>query len=254
VWEGVLEQGNRLGRRGAVRLMAGAAAVAAGSAVLAACGGPSVPGAVATNGSGAPTVAAAKETVAASMVQNKSGTITLVARGSGIGATAADNTTFYFGGTSTDGTWSCQIKSQGSSNPNSLAGIMARDSGDPGAEMVGVFITPTNGVTFRWRSGTAQAGQTWPMQIAIGVAAPIWLQLKKAGDNFTVAYSTDGKTYSNQTSISTTFTNTSWLVGLAACSLSASATGLDVFTNCTGFKPTRYLDINAANQASSSSK
>jgi regulation of enolase protein 1 (concanavalin A-like superfamily) len=255
VWSGEFGLGSRLGRRGAVRLLAGAAAVAAGSAALTACGGAAVPGAVATNGGASVNATSAKETAAATMVSNHGGTISLVARGKTIGTSTADDTTFYFGSATGDGKWSCQVKAQGSDTTdkgNALAGIMARDSGDPGAAFVGVFITDGNGVTFRWRRTQGTAAEQWPMAIAIGVTAPIWLQLQKQGDNFTVSYSQDGKTWLNNTSMAVSFTNTTYLIGLAACA-SSTKQEVDQFTNLSGFKPTSYLDINPANASASSS-
>ena len=253
VWGGVQDLGGRLGRRGAVRLLAGGAVLVAGSTVLSACG-PSVPGAVATNGGASVSVASAVETNAKTMVSNQNGAISLVARGTSVGTATTDNSTYYFATEKKDGTWSCQVKAQGGTAPNALAGIMARNDGTPGAAFAGVFITPTtNGVVFRWRTADAQAGQAWPMAIAIGVTAPIWLQLQKAGDNFTCAYSQDGKTWNNQTSVQVSFTNPSWLVGLAACAANPTMQ-VDQFTNCVGFKPNAYLDINPANLTSSSTK
>ncbi len=252
--EGLQDSNGHMGRRGAIRLLAGTAAVAAGSVALAACGGVAVPGAVHTTGGATVDASTAKETDAQSMVSNQGGTIKLVARGTDIWS-AADNFTYYFQEATGDGTWSCQVNAQGSDptdKGNALAGILARDSGDPGAPEVAVLLTDGNGVTFRWRKNQGEAAESWPMAIAIGVTAPLWLQLSKKGDNWTVAYSSDGKTWENQTSMQVSFSNTTYLVGLAACSHSTKQQ-VDVFNNLSqGFKPSMYLDVNPANATSSS--
>ena len=236
--------------------MAGTAVVAAGSVALAACGGAAVPGAVHTTGGASVDVASAKETDAKTMVSNQSGTVKLVARGKDIW-NKADDFTYYFQEATGDGTWSCRVNQQGSDasdKKSALAGIVARASGDPGAPMVGVLLTDGNGVEFRWRKTQGDAAESWPMAIAIGVAAPLWLQLKKAGDTWTVAYSTDGKAWSNPTPYQVAFSGTSYLVGLAACAHSGTDQ-VDVFDNLsTNFKPNMYLDLNPANASSSTSK
>jgi regulation of enolase protein 1 (concanavalin A-like superfamily) len=255
VREGLRDLEGPLGRRGVLRLAAGAALVAAGSAALAACGTP-VPGAVATTGGATIDAATAQETKADTMVSAKNGTISLVARGKGIGTGKADDFTYYFMTAKADGTWSCQIQKQGSDSSDkgkAQAGIMARVSGDPGSPFVGVFLTDGNGVQFLWRQNQGDAAESWPMAIAIGVNAPLWLQLKKSGNSWTVAYSQDGKTWANPTTTTINFPSGNFLVGLAAAAAS-STQQVDVFSNLSqGFKPSYYLDVNPANASSSSS-
>jgi regulation of enolase protein 1 (concanavalin A-like superfamily) len=252
--EGLRDLGGPLGRRGALRLAAGTALLAAGSAALAACGAP-VPGAVATNGGATVDASTAQETKAATMVSAKGGVISLVARGKAIGTGTSDDFTYYMMQATTDGTWSCQVQKQGSSSPKAQAGIMARVNQSPGSQFVGVFLTPTSGVEFQWRDPANSAGSSWPMAIAIGVSAPLWLQLKKSGTSWTVAYSQDGKTWANPTTTTINFPAGPFLVGLAACADSPSSQAVDVFSNLsTGFKPQYYLDINPSLASSSSSK
>lgn len=252
----VIDGKSVLGRRGVIRMVAATAALGVGSVALAACGA-SVPGSVAVTGSGAITAANGKTSVPASMVSVSGGNYTLVAQGKDIW-NKQDECTYYFATATQDGTYSCQVKSQEvekGDGGNGKAGLMARQSGDAGSPMVAVLITTGNGVAFQWRKTYMDAEESWPMAIAIGVNAPIWLQLKKAGDNWTVAYSTDGKTWNNQTSMQVPFSGTSYLIGLAASAHSVSLQELDVFTDLTPstFKPTRYLDVSASNKTANSS-
>jgi hypothetical protein len=249
VWQGLLGAGGGVSRRGAVRLLASGAAVVAGATVLTACG-LAVPGAIATDGAGAINLSAAQPTDAKSMVLNKGGTVQLVASGSVVGTTTMDNCSYYFGSATGNGVWSCEVAKQGTTSTNSLAGIMARNDGTAGAAMVGVFLSPGS-VSFRWRSAAGQPGQQWPMSIAIGVNAPLYLQLQNSGGNFTCQYSSDGKTWENPTKMSVSFTNTNYLVGLVASASGSMA--IDEFTNITGFHPSRYLDMSPSNTLENSS-
>jgi len=250
----VSERESQVGRRGAIRMVAGAVALGAGSMALAACGG--VPGAVAVTTGGTLTATNGKVADPKSMVSVAGGTYTLVAEGKDI-ANKADECTYLFMSATKDGTYSCQVKSQDSGKGDggwAKAGIMARQSGDAGSPMVGIFITTGNGVAFQWRKTYKDTEESWPMAIAIGVNAPIWVQMKKAGDTWTVAYSTDGKTYANDTSMQVPFTGTSYLIGLAASAHSASLEELASFdTLSTGFKPTQYLNVSATNTKANSS-
>jgi hypothetical protein len=249
VWTGLLGAGGGVSRRGAVRLLASGVAVVAGAAALSACG-LAVPGSVATDGAGALNAATAQTSDPKSMVLNKGGTIQLVASGAAVGTTTADAASYYFGTATGDGTWICEVAKQGTTSTNSLAGIMARNDGTAGAAMVGVFLSPGS-VSFRWRPADGQPGQQWPMSIAIGVDAPVWLQLAKSGNTFSCFYSQDGKTWENKTSMSVTFTNTTYLVGLVASASGSPA--IDEFTHISGFKPSRFLAMSPTNTAENSS-
>lgn len=253
----MFEMEGPLGRRGAIRMVAGAAALGVGSMALAACGA-SVPGATTVTGGATLNAASAQPSNPQSMVSVSGGTYSLVAQAGSIASGAkADACTYYFASETQDGTYTCQVKTQGTAASDggwATAGLMARQSGDAGSPMVGVFATTGQGVQFMWRDTYQAAAAVWPMAIAIGVAAPIYLKLAKAGGNWTVSYSTDGKTYENQTSMQVAFTGTSYLIGLAAASHS-HAQAVDVFTDLTGFKtpPKMYIDINASNTKANSS-
>jgi len=253
----MFEMEGPLGRRGAIRLMAGAAALGVGSVALAACGA-SVPGATAVTGGATLNAANAQPSNPQSMVSVSGGTYTLVAQAGSVASGAKEDAcTYFFSEATQDGTYTCQVKTQPAAASDTgwaTAGLMARQSGDAGSPMVGVFATTGQGVQFMWRNTYQTAAAIWPMAIAIGVSAPIYVKLAKAGGNWTVSYSTDGKTYENATSMQVAFSGTSYLIGLAASSHS-KAQALDVFTNLTGFKsaPSMYLDVNSSNTKANSS-
>ncbi len=255
----MVQREGALGRRTAIRYAAGVAALGVGSVALAACGVP-VPGALAVPSAGGTlNPANAQVSTVNTMVSASGGTYNLVAQPNGnvTQGQKADGISYLFTTATGDGVYSCKVASQGSGNAaGAVAGLMARQSGDAGSPFVGVFITPKNGGQFLWRNTYQTAANAWPMPIAIGVAAPIWLQLTKKGTNWTVAYSLTGKSgsYENQQSQAVTFAGTSYLVGLAAGS-GASAAAIDVFSDLQGFKkaPWLYLDVNATNTKANSS-
>lgn len=253
----MFEMQGPLGRRGAIRMVAGAAALGVGSVALAACG-VSVPGATAVSGAGTLNAASAQPSNAQSMVSISGGTYSLVAQAGAVNSGAKEDAcTYLFAAETVDGSYTCQVKTQpaaGSDGGWGEAGLMARQSGDAGSPMVAVFATTGQGVQFMWRDTYQAPTAVWPMAIAIGVAAPIYLKLTKAGSNWTVSYSTDGKTYNNQTSMQINFSGTSYLIGLAA-STHSSSQGVDVFSDLTGWKnpPKMYLDINQSNTKANSS-
>ena len=261
VEEPMVERESMVGRRGMIRLAAGTAVLGVGSVALAACGA-TIPGAVAISKSGGASlnVATAKPANAATMVSVDNGSYSLVAQAGIIGSgVKEDACTYFFTRASQDGTYSCEVKNQPAASKDGgwgTAGLMARQSGDAGSPMVGIFATTQQGVQFMWRSTYRGATSIWPMAIAIGVNAPIWVQLAKSGSNWTVMYSQTGKagSWKNSTSMSVPFSGSSYLIGLAASSHS-KAQALDVFSELTGFKtaPSMYLDINAANTAANSS-
>lgn len=254
VGERVEEKAGMLSRRGAIRLAAGVAALGAGSVALAGCGS-GVPGAYVVSSGGTLSAANAVTAKPTTMVSTSGGTYTLVAQGNDIWGTA-DHFTYYFATATADGTYSCKVKTEGTTSSDggwAKAGLVARETGDASSPMVAVLITDKNGVAFQWRKTYKAAEESWPMAIAIGVTAPIWLKMAKSGSNWTVSYSTDGKTYNNKTSMSVPFTGKTYLIGLAACSHTPSAKTIDVFTNVQGFKPTMYEDVSPTNKKANSS-
>ena len=238
----------RFGRRDAMRLAAGSAVVVAGSATLAACG-MTVPSAVQTTGVATINLKAAKPTNAKSMVSARNGAYSLVATGTGPQGTA-DEFSYYFGtSNAANATWSCKVRTQATvsgDGSKSKAGLMVRASGDPAAAFATVVITDGNGAKFYWRPKDGAAVEAWPIDIALGVKAPIWLQIEKKGDKFTVAYSQKGKTWHNHTGNQrVTFTKPEYLVGLLG-SANGNGSGVDVFSHVTGFKPTTFVEVSKA--------
>lgn len=245
-------------RRKALGMVMGAAAVAAGGTLLSACGGITIPGAVETSGGSTLTSSTANPKTASTMVAATSAGVNLVASGTDIN-NMADDFTYYFVQNRGPGTWSCKVNRQPAvpgDGGYALAGLLARADGTPDCAEIGLFCTDGQGVILRWRDAAGQQMNQWPRPIALGVAAPIYLQMSLArGTNaFSVSYSTNGTAWAEEgISTSMSFAGDTFLIGLAACAHSATGYAVDQFTDIQGFgkKKFYYLDVAATSPSSS---
>ena len=183
----------------------------------------------------------------------------VVARGAGVGGAGSnsneDDISYLYTSMSGDGTFSCQVRrvvSYGKDGGNSSAGIMLRSSTNPNAQNVTVLATDGNGVVFKWRTHDNDAEESWPMSIAIGVSAPIWVRLQKTGYTCTVSYSQDGQKWYNPTPTSVILPS-SYLVGLCATTSLPKEMGIDAFANVSGFAPNTFMSIMPAPATSGTS-
>lgn len=96
-------------------------------------------------------------------------------------------------------------------NAWSKAGLMVRDSLNPGAANAFIAVTPGNGVTFQSRSSDG-GGTSWSQ--TTGLTAPYWLKLARNGNTFTGYYSPDNVNWTQFGSATMTMPSTVY-VGLA---------------------------------------
>jgi hypothetical protein len=91
-----------------------------------------------------------------------------------------------------DGVLVARVTALQNTDPWAKAGVMWRDSADPGSLFADVVVTPGNGVAFQWRS----APGALPDQVNVtGLRAPLWVMLVRAGNDFSGFYSTGGTTW-----------------------------------------------------------
>jgi len=97
------------------------------------------------------------------------------------------------------GTISAQVLSVQNTDPWAKAGVMIRETLDPGSKFAAVYITPANGCRFQGRltpgsSATSDTSVVTPQQTAI--TAPYWVKLERdASGNFNGYYSSNGVTW-----------------------------------------------------------
>ncbi len=147
---------------------------------------------------------------------------------------AADDFRFAYKRLSGNGSITAKVESIGNTNGWAKAGVMIRESLDPGAKFAYVVVTPAQGVSFGWRPFANDTNCGSATQA--GIQAPQWVKLTRAGDAFTAQYSADGKAWTDVkdatgTVVSTTLTMTSYVyVGLAVTSHNTAATTTAVFS------------------------
>ncbi|HWP40512.1 MAG TPA: hypothetical protein VNL70_06255, partial [Tepidisphaeraceae bacterium] len=155
------------------------------------------------------------------------GVYTITAGGSDIGGTS-DQFHFASNPLSGDGNIVVRVTSLANTSASAKAGIMFRNSLAADAAMVGIFVTPGNGVMLVVRSADgAAAGQT----IAPGFAAPRWLRLTRTGSQIIASHSANGVTWTQLGSPQTLSLGTAARAGLAVTSRNVAAATTATFAN-----------------------
>ena len=141
-----------------------------------------------------------------------------------------------------DQTLVARVTSLGNVNWWAKAGVMFRDilpstsgggaGGEGSAMFVDVVGTPGNGVAMQWRDAGGNCGNAQVGGVAIPSSSqPVWVKLVESGGLYTGYYSLDGATWTEVGSVSMTFTNTSYLAGLAVTSHDNSTLTTATFDN-----------------------
>ncbi|HTY86271.1 MAG TPA: cellulase family glycosylhydrolase [Candidatus Acidoferrum sp.] len=142
---------------------------------------------------------------------------TLVGAGADIQGTA-DAFRFVYLTATGDCTITARVSSVQNVNPWSKAGVMIRASLDANAANAFVAVTPSNGVTWQYRSSTG-GGTTWNNTNNLSV--PYWVKLVRSGNTFTAYRAPDGANWTQQGTATFTLASTVY-VGLALTSHNSS--------------------------------
>jgi hypothetical protein len=109
--------------------------------------------------------------------------------GAGVGD-AADSFHFVYRPLTGDGWILARVATvQADAPPGALAGVMIRSGSEADAAFAGVFVTPGDGASFRWRT---EPGGTGAETTTERVLLPSWLYLERRGDGFSAYGSIDG--------------------------------------------------------------
>ncbi|MFO1476466.1 MAG: carbohydrate-binding protein [Verrucomicrobiota bacterium] len=117
-----------------------------------------------------------------------SGMFEVTGSGADIESTA-DEFRYVYQNSTGDGSLIARVTAQDNSNPWAKAGIMMRETTDADSRNAAVLVTPGNGVTFQRRTSK---GAATTVTVVAGLAAPLWLKLKRAGNSFSGYWSHDG--------------------------------------------------------------
>jgi len=173
------------------------------------------------------------------------GTLSAVGGGFDIFGTA-DSFYFVSQPLNGDGAVTTRVASVQPTDSDALAGVMLRNSTDPGSPYYGAFITPGVGLVMQWRS--TQGGPTTEYRLS-GPAAPIYLQVSRYTTTgsapqtyFGLLTSSDGNTWTRVTRATVALNlSASLLGGVAVTShnyqASAMAVSMDTLSVAAGEFP-----------------
>jgi hypothetical protein len=165
--------------------------------------------------------------VSPSFVETASGNILMNGLGADIWGTS-DQFRFAFKSLSGNGSIVARVNSVFNSNTWAKAGVMIRQSVEPGS--VHAFMAKTavdgNGASFQRRLTTA--GDSANTDAPTAMLAPYWVKIDRTGDKFTAYTSPDGVAWTQLGEPQTIAMTGSVLIGLAVCSHDAAiVTGAD---------------------------
>ncbi|TKJ33093.1 MAG: hypothetical protein CEE38_21690 [Planctomycetes bacterium B3_Pla] len=161
-------------------------------------------------------------------VEGPVGTYTMTGSGADIWDEADE---FHFAYKSLTGVGSIVAKVQSVENTHNWAkaGVMIRQSLEPGSVHATMVVTPAQGVSFQRRPGTGQASLDTTTG---GITAPYWVKIERdLAGNFTASSSADGTTWTMQGSPENIQMGADVYIGLAVTSHDAAQTCQAVFTN-----------------------
>ena len=157
-----------------------------------------------------------------------SGTYTVAGSGSDVW-NAADAFRYVYQTLSGDGEIVAHVASEQNTSVWAKAGVMIRETTAPNSTYAFMLVTPASGVAFQRRltTGSNAVGTT-----VGGIAAPVWLRVKRVGSTFTGYRSSDGVAWT-QVGSATVSMGTNVLIGLAVTSHNNAVTCTTVFDSVT---------------------
>src|SRR5207245_3927020 len=133
----------------------------------------------------------------------------------------ADQFHFAWQQLSADGSVSARVVSQTNSSASAKAGVMLRQSSDPGSPYYAILVTPGNGIQVQVRK--TQGGNTQKLTTTAGTV-PVYLWVARSGSSYSAYISSDGINWTWVTGSSITLSMSGpVLAGLAVTSHNASA-------------------------------
>jgi len=108
----------------------------------------------------------------------------------------ADQFRFAYKSLSGNGSIIARVDTLERSNEWAKAGVMIRETLEPGSKHAFVAVTPDHGISFQRRP---VAGQASANTDAAGLAAPYWVKLTRTNNTFTAQHSADGTSWADIT-------------------------------------------------------
>jgi len=171
-----------------------------------------------------------------SFVEGPVGTYTMTASGADIWTVnniEADEFHFAYKMLNGAGSIVAKVESMDNTNDWAKAGVMIRETLDPGSAHAMMCVTPANGVSFQRRPGTAATSVSDNSATATEVA-PHWVKIERSiSGTFTASHSTNGATWQSLGTPQNIQMGANIYIGLALTSHDAALTCQAVFSNVT---------------------
>lgn len=146
---------------------------------------------------------------------------------------AADEFRFVYAQLDGDGQITARVATLSATDPWTKAGVMIRESVQPGARYAFALVTPGNGSDFQWRAtASGAAGPSGSSDHA--TRAPAWLRVQRIGSVFRGWQSVDGVTWTRRGADVTIAMPSTVLVGLAITSHLDGTLATATFSNVGG--------------------
>ena len=162
--------------------------------------------------------------------------ITMSAAGTDIW-NGADEFRFAFKRLNGNGSIIAKVESIGNTNAWAKAGVMIRDTLEPGSKFAYLIVSPSSGVSFGRRPMTDST--TCESTTQASIVAPYWVKLTRTGNTIAAQLSADGKTWADindgaggLASVDLAM-GTNIYIGLCVTSHNAAAVTTGVFSNIT---------------------
>lgn len=160
---------------------------------------------------------------------DRSGPFTVIGAGADIWGTA-DAFNFAYLSATGNCTLTARVTAMDQVNVWSKAGVMIRESLNANSVNAYIAVTPSNGVSFQYRSTT---GGNSANNNTTGLNAPYWVRLVRSGNTFTAYRSPNGVSWTQQGSATTINMASTVYVGLAVTSHDSSSLCAAAFDNVT---------------------
>ena len=138
-----------------------------------------------------------------------------------------------------NGSITARVESLSRSDAWSKAGVMIRETLDPGSPHATTVVTSDNGALFQRRQFTGDVSSNTDLEIQPRIKAPYWVRITRTGNTFKSEVSPDGKTWrpmvaaTPETSSLDIVMGASVYIGLAVTSHNVSLVSTGVFTDVT---------------------
>jgi regulation of enolase protein 1 (concanavalin A-like superfamily) len=154
------------------------------------------------------------------------GTFTVSGSGTSISGTA-DPFNYAYHAAGMSYTITARVVSMTNTNSGAQAGVMIRETLDAGSTMANINVTPSNGITWVYRTTTN--GSTSGNRTS-GLLAPYWVRVVRDGSTFTGYFSPNGLNWTQQGTVSISMASNAY-IGLVATSRTNSQLCTAIFDN-----------------------